>query len=108
MYYQASWNWPFGRKDMEVYGTKGYVISSNSTDMRLRAQPDTAEHSIHVAASDVPVYADPFSYVADVIRRKITVPENGVYSLKTNITVMRILSAASESAATGKTVYLAK
>ncbi len=21
---QASWNWPFGRKDMEVYGAKGY------------------------------------------------------------------------------------
>lgn len=105
---QASWNWPFGRKDMEVYGTKGYVISSNSTDMRLRAQPDSAEHSIHVSATDVPVYVDPFSYVADVIRKKITVPENGVYSLKTNITVMRILSAASESAASGKTVYFGK
>ncbi|MEO8861359.1 MAG: Gfo/Idh/MocA family oxidoreductase [Ginsengibacter sp.] len=105
---QASWNWPFGRKDMEVYGTKGYVISTNSTDMRLRAQPDSAEHSIHVDATDVPVYIDPFSYVVDVIRKKITVPENGVYALKTNITVMRILSAASESAATGKTVYLAK
>ncbi len=105
---QASWNWPFGRKDMEVYGTKGYVISTNSTDMRLRAQPDSAEHFIHVNATDVPVYLDPFSYVADVIRKKITVPENGVYSLKTNITVMRILSAASESASTGKTIYFAK
>ena len=105
---QASWNWPFGRKDVEVYGTKGYVISTNSTDMRLRAQPDSAEHSIQVNATDVPVYLDPFSYITDVIRKKITVPENGVYSLKTNITVMRILIAASESAATGKTVYLAK
>lgn len=105
---QASWNWPFGRKDMEVYGTKGYVISTNSSDMRLRAQPDSAEHAIHVNATDVPVYVDPFSYVADLIRKKITLPENGVYSLKTNITVMRILSAASESAAKGKTVYLAK
>mgnify|MGYP001792747723 FL=1 len=76
--------------------------------MRARAQPESAEHSIRVNSTDVPVYLDPFSYVADVIRKKITVPENGVYSLKTNITVMRILSAAGESAATGKTIYFAK
>src|SRR5580658_817377 len=25
---QASWNWPFGRKDMEVYGETGYAIKS--------------------------------------------------------------------------------
>jgi len=24
---QASWNWPFSRKDMEVYGQKGYAIT---------------------------------------------------------------------------------
>jgi len=24
---QASWNWPFGRKDMEVYGSTGYAIT---------------------------------------------------------------------------------
>ena len=28
---QGSWNWPFGRKDMEVYGQTGYVISVNKT-----------------------------------------------------------------------------
>lgn len=103
---QASWNWPFGRKDMEIYGTKGFVIAANARDMRLRAQPDSVEHSIRVSAADVPVYEDPFSYLADVIRGKIKVPENGVYSLKTNITVMRILSAAKTSAASGKTAYL--
>jgi predicted dehydrogenase len=105
---QASWNWPFGRKDMEIYGTKGFIIAVNSKEMRLRAQPDSVEHSIHVTATDVPVYEDPFSYLADVIRGKIKVPDNGVYSIKTNITVMRILSAAKESAITKKTVYLKK
>ena len=24
---QASWNWPFSRKDMEVYGATGYAIT---------------------------------------------------------------------------------
>jgi predicted dehydrogenase len=27
---QASWNWPFGRKDMELYGENGYVIAKNN------------------------------------------------------------------------------
>jgi predicted dehydrogenase len=102
---QASWNWPFGRKDMEVYGEKGYVITINNSAMRLRAQPDTTEHYRMVSASDVPVYTDPFSYLADVVRKKIIVPENGLYALRTNITVVRILVAAKESAKTGKTIY---
>ncbi|MEP6583298.1 MAG: Gfo/Idh/MocA family oxidoreductase [Ginsengibacter sp.] len=105
---QASWNWPFGRKDMEVYGSTGYIIATNNTDMRLRSQPDSVEHSIHVSAGDVHVYEDPFSYLADAIRKKIELPENGLYSLKTNLTVMRILSAAKQSAASGKAVYLNK
>ena len=105
---QASWNWPFGRKDMEVYGQTGYVISVNNTTLRLRAQPDTVEHSRQVTTTDVTVYTDPFSYFADVIRNKIKVPENGLYSLQTNVTVVRILEAARESAKTGKTVYLKK
>jgi predicted dehydrogenase len=26
---QPSWNWPVGRKDMEVYGQTGYLITAN-------------------------------------------------------------------------------
>ncbi len=105
---QASWNWPFGRKDMEVYGQTGYIITINNNTMRLRAKPDSLEHTRKVSAAEVPVYEDPFSYLADVIRGKIKVPENGVYALKTNITVIRILEAAKESAITGKTAFLKK
>ena len=28
---QASWNWPFGRKDLEVYGQIGYIITKDNT-----------------------------------------------------------------------------
>ncbi len=105
---QASWNWPFGRKDMEVYGQTGYVISVNKNNMRLRAKPDSMEHSLQVTSKEVAVYEDPFSYFTDVIHNKIKVPENGVYALKTNVTVVRILEAARESAKSGKTVYLKK
>ncbi|HEV2717328.1 MAG TPA: Gfo/Idh/MocA family oxidoreductase, partial [Terriglobales bacterium] len=33
---QASWNWPFDRKDMEVYGQTGYVITVKRDDIRER------------------------------------------------------------------------
>ena len=105
---QASWNWPFGRKDMEVYCTKGYIIAVNNNTLRLRAQPDSVERIRKVSANDVSVYEDPFAYLADVIREKIKVPQNGLYALSTNLTAMRILEAAKESAKTGKTVYLKK
>jgi predicted dehydrogenase len=102
---QASWNWPFGRKDMEVYGQTGYIISVNNNNMRLRRQPELNEHTRAVTAEELGVYTDPFSYLAAVEGGKITVPENGLYALKTNITVVRILDAARQSARTGKTIY---
>ena len=41
---QASWNWPFSRKDMEVYGDTGYVITVASTvcARALRTSPASA------------------------------------------------------------------
>lgn len=103
---QASWNWPFGRKDMEVYGETGYIFSLNNTAMRLRNGKSGTERSILVTTRDVPVYDDPFSYFADVLRGKVTIPKKGTYSLENNLMVVRILDAARESARTGKTVMI--
>lgn len=103
---QASWNWPFGRKDMEVYGETGYIITRDNTSMRLKNRKSGTEHSILVTAKDVAVYDDPFSYFADVLRGKIQIPRKGPYSLENNIMVVRILDAARESAKTGKTVLI--
>lgn len=105
---QASWNWPFSRKDMEVYGETGYVIAANNTAMRLRNGTMKEEQTIQVTSKEVPVYEDPFSYFADVLRGKITVAKNSLYSLDNNVTVVQILEAARESARTGKTVFLKK
>ena len=33
---QASWNWPFSRKDFEVYGEKGYAIATGGDGLRVR------------------------------------------------------------------------
>ena len=105
---QASWNWPFGRKDMEVYGQTGYIITKDNTNMQLRNKQHDPAQAMQVTTADIPVYQDPISYFADVIRGKITVPKNGLYSLENNLEVVHILDAARQSAKTGKTIYLNK
>jgi predicted dehydrogenase len=101
---QASWNWPFGRKDMEVYGKTGYVIAAGKNAMRIKNKASATEQAIQVTAKDIAVYEDPFSYFADVIKGKIKMLPNSLYSLENNLAVVRILDAARKSAATGKTV----
>ncbi len=93
---------------MEVYGDSGYIITVNNTAMRFRLANDAHENNRYVTTSDIKVYDDPFSYLADVIRKKITVPENGLYALPTNITTVQILDAARQSAASGKTILIGK
>jgi predicted dehydrogenase len=105
---QASWNWPFGRKDMEVYGQTGYVIATGKNGMRIRNKTSVTEQAVQITAKDIAVYEDPFSYFADVIKGKIKMLPNSLYSLDNNLAVVRILDAARESAATGKTVMLKK
>jgi len=103
---QASWNWPFSRKDMEVYGETGYAIAVNNTTLRFRNNEKESERIIQVSVKETGVYEDPISYFADVIRGKITVTKHGTYSLENNLTVVKILEAAKESAITGKKVSL--
>ncbi|MEO8471782.1 MAG: Gfo/Idh/MocA family oxidoreductase [Chryseolinea sp.] len=103
---QASWNWPFGRKDLEVYGVTGYIIASNSSTLHTRGKDMKTETVREISVNDTKTYQDPFLYFSDVIRRKIKVPENGLYSLENNVTVVKILEAARESAKTGKAVAL--
>src|SRR5260370_7632424 len=40
---QASWNWPFDRKDMEVYGETGEAITVRRDDLRVRRKGDDEE-----------------------------------------------------------------
>jgi predicted dehydrogenase len=103
---QASWNWPFGRKDMEIYGDKGSIFALNRTDLKYRQKGMKQEELEKILTDGKGKYEDPFAYFADVIHKKVTMPEYGLYSLKNNIEVVRILDAARESAKTGKTVFL--
>ena len=89
---------------MEIYGEKGYIISQNNKEMRLKNQNIPDEIHKVVTSDNIEVSEDPFSYFAGVIRGNIHMADYGPYSLKNNILVVRILDAARESARTGKTI----
>lgn len=100
---QASWNWPFDRKDMEVYGQTGYAITVKRDDIRVRRKGENADQQ--VAAKPVPApYDNELSYVRAVIADGAK--PDALSSLETNVTVTEILDAARRSAAEGKTIRL--
>ncbi len=103
---QASWNWPFGRKDMEIYGSSGYIMADNRTDMRLRNRKSGEEINSQITSKNIAIIEDPFSLLIQVIRGKVTLSAFDPYSPENNIMVVRILDAARESAKTGKEVKL--
>ena len=100
----ASWNWPFGRKDMEVYGSTGYVITVESTGLRVRHEHDKSENS-ETAPALPSAEHDSLSYLTAVLKGSLD-PKQDLTSLETNVKVMRILEAARESARTGQAVHL--
>lgn len=105
---QASWNWPFNRKEMEVYGPAGYIITIDDKQMSIRTKKSKSAYTRIVTEKDIPVYDNPLNYFANVIREKNVVPAFGTYSLENNIMVMRILEAARQSAKSGKVIYFKK
>jgi len=103
---QASWNWPFSRKDMEVYGATGYAITVGPDKLRLRHEHDSEERVTTAAGLPAPEN-DSLSYLAAVLKKQI-VPKGDLTALDTNIVVMQILDAARESVRTGKTIHLSR
>lgn len=102
---EASWNWPFNRKDMEVYGQHGSFICEDRNNLNYRWKNMDQPNKEKIPENAAP-YNDPFSFLAAVVTKKITPPAFDLSSLETNMIVMEILEAAKESAKTGKTVIL--
>jgi predicted dehydrogenase len=99
---QASWNWPFNRKDMEVYGRTGYVLVPDKNRMRVRTA-QAAETETNVSSLPAP-NDDPLTYLGAIVRGEIQ--SSGLSSLEVNLIVTEILDAARESARTGKRISL--
>ena len=102
---QASWNWPFGRKDMEVYGQTGYAITVQGNDIRVRRGRENIPTKNNSRRSPCPRRTDnELSYLRAVILDGAK--PDALSSLQTNVTVTEILDAARRSAAEGKTIRL--
>jgi predicted dehydrogenase len=100
---QASWNWPFGRKDFEVYAERGYANAVGGDTLKVRLAGMKAEEP--QTLPELPeMERDSISYLAAVVRGKLK--PAGLSSLENNVIVTEILTAARESASTGKRVTL--
>ena len=103
---QASWNWPFGRKDMEIYGDSGMIIASDAKTLHMRNRSMKEEQIKNLSDKDIKVEEDPFTYFSNVIRNKTKMTPYDPYALTNNLIVVKILDAARESAKSGKTIML--
>lgn len=105
---EASWNWPIGRKDMEIYGLTGAVIADNGRQLRLRiaeGYDGFSEEKFELDPRKSP-FDDPFMMLTSVVRGEVALDAFDLSSLENNMIVMEILQASKESAESGKTVFL--
>jgi predicted dehydrogenase len=100
---QGSWNWPFSRKDFEVYAERSYAVATGGNSLRVRL-PGKQE-DLRTPPPLPPADRDSISYLISVVRGKRK--PSGLSSLENNLIVTEILTAARESAKTGKAVRLA-
>jgi predicted dehydrogenase len=101
---QASWNWPFDRKDMEVYGRTGYVLVPQKDLLRLR-KAGAEESELKLFPPPVPSpFTDEIAYLAAVVRGELK--PAGLSSLEVNLVATEILDAARQSAQAGKRIDL--
>ena len=100
---QASWNWPYGRKDMYVYGKTGFVFCQDGTNMQLQENEKKPVEAITASPLNGD-RNDPFVYFVNVIRGRIKMEKYDLSSSATNEIVTRILDAAKQSAKSGKTI----
>lgn len=101
---EASWNWPFGVKQMDVYGSKGFAKAMDSSQIEVRREKDDAGEVEQGEALKAP-YDDPLHYLEAVLDGQVEEGDS-MSSLHTNVIVAEILDAARRSAATGKTIAL--
>jgi predicted dehydrogenase len=101
---EASWDWPYSKDVVAVYGPKGSLLARHSTLQRRLAEargPDVPSDGESLTLEALPKErSNPISYFVDCIRNDK--PIEDPVSARLNVQVMEILDAARESARTGK------
>ena len=101
---QGSWNWPFDRKDMEVYGATGSLMTIKNDKVMERTKGE-AQATEREATPLAPPEDGSLDYLVAVLGGTLK-PQGDLTALDTNVIVMQILDAARTSAKTGRTVKL--
>ena len=102
---QGSWNWPDHRKDLEIFGTHGYIFTPDATNLRMRLRGEIIEQVVAPQQLDSS-HDNCFAYLAAVVRGELRVAETDRSSLTNNLIVVRILEAARRSAQLQRTTVL--
>src|SRR5258708_16998963 len=101
---EASWDWPYTKDQVEVFGPKGSLLARHSSLQYRSASahgPNVAPDGESVTPDPLPKEAsNPIAYFVDCIRNNK--PIEDPVSARLNVQVMEILDAARESARTGK------
>jgi len=101
---EASWDWPYTKDLVEVFGPKGSLLARHNTLQYRSADargPNVAPDGENVTLDALPKEtSNPISYFVDCIRNNK--PIEDPVSARLNVQVMEILDAARESARTGK------
>ena len=98
----ASWSWPYGKDDIEIYGTTGSIktIDGKTAILCIAGKP---EQKITAKPLESP-YGDSLTYLAAVVNGGIRPQEPA--SLENNMIVIEILDAARRSAQSQSTIQL--
>ena len=100
---EASWNWPFGIKDMEVFGNTGYLHAVDRDNLVMRMRENT--RSVRSVPKLTTPNDDATTYFHAFLNKTIAADDDRS-SLKYNMIVMEILDAAKRSIKEGKRIVL--
>ncbi len=105
---QASWDWPYSKGQVEVFGPKGSLLATGDTVLyraaKSRASSQSPEGDPVALAPVEAITSSPIAYFLYCIRNDKPVEDPVSASL--NVGVVEILDAAKESIRTGRTVRL--
>jgi predicted dehydrogenase len=106
---QASWDWPYGKGQVEVFGPKGSLLATGSELLHRTPQSPASPQTLAgepVQFEPLPnEKSNPVSYLVDCIHNDK--PIENPLAAEFNVGVVEILDAARESIRTGKAVSLA-
>src|SRR5690606_16582481 len=98
---QASWNWSYGIKDLQVYG-KNSSLHAVDGDTLLAGNSVQNTENVPLPGD---YFKDQIAYLEVALSGKITT-KNDLSSLENNLIVVEILEAARQSARSGKRIVL--